>query len=125
VSVHKVRFFVIPAEAGIQNLLKTLDSGLRTAGMTESKSWFMDGLETNVHRTQIYLTKEQYQYLQRQAEKKKASIAEIVRELINERLPKDKDYEDNPLFSIAKDGFSMGRHKGSIKHDEYIYRKRK
>ena len=37
-SVHKVRFFVIPAEAGIQNLLKTLDSGLRTAGMTESKS---------------------------------------------------------------------------------------
>src|SRR4030042_6810746 len=36
-SVHKVRFFVIPAEAGIQNLLKTMDSGLRTAGMTESK----------------------------------------------------------------------------------------
>ena len=45
-SVHKVRFFVIPAEAGIQNLLKTMDSGLslslqvvgrETAGMTESK----------------------------------------------------------------------------------------
>jgi hypothetical protein len=35
-SVYKVRFFVIPAEAGIQNLLKILDSGLRTAGMTES-----------------------------------------------------------------------------------------
>jgi hypothetical protein len=28
---------VIPAEAGIQNLLKTLDSGLRTAGMTVNK----------------------------------------------------------------------------------------
>jgi hypothetical protein len=48
VSVHKVRVFVIPAEAGIQNLLEILDSGrsdssrisasdLRTAGMTESK----------------------------------------------------------------------------------------
>src|SRR4030042_6835427 len=36
-SVHKVMFFVIPAEAGIQNLLKTMDSGLRTAGMAESK----------------------------------------------------------------------------------------
>jgi len=45
VSVYKVRLFVIPAEAGIQNLLKILDSGLsphairrgeRTAGMTES-----------------------------------------------------------------------------------------
>ena len=48
-SVYKIMFFVIPAEAGIQNLLKTLDSGrsdssrisasdLRTAGMTESRS---------------------------------------------------------------------------------------
>jgi hypothetical protein len=44
VSVHKVVFFVIPAEAGIQNLLKTLDSGLRTARMTESKNLFMDRL---------------------------------------------------------------------------------
>jgi hypothetical protein len=82
-------------------------------------------METTVHRTQIYLTKEQYQYLRQQAEKRRASIAEIVRELINERLPKEKDYEDNPLFSIGKKSFMMGRGKGSIKHDDYIYRKRK
>jgi hypothetical protein len=45
-SVYKLSFFVIPAEAGIQNLLKTLDSGWslslqvvsrETAGMTKSK----------------------------------------------------------------------------------------
>ena len=36
VSVYKVRVFVIPAEAGIQKPLKILDSGLKTAGMTES-----------------------------------------------------------------------------------------
>jgi predicted nucleic acid-binding protein len=47
-------------------------------------------METTVHRTQIYLTKEQYQYLRQQAEKRRASIAEIVRELINEQLPKEK-----------------------------------
>ncbi len=82
-------------------------------------------METNVHRTQIYLTKEQYQYLRQQAEKKKASIAEIVRELIDEQLPKEKDYEENPLFSVGRDGFSMGRHKGSMKHDDYIYRKKR
>ena len=35
-----------------------------------------------------------------------------------------KDYEENPLFSIGGDGFSMGRHKGSVKHDDYIYRKK-
>jgi hypothetical protein len=82
-------------------------------------------METNSHRTQIYLTKEQYQYLRRQAEKKKASIAEIVRELIDERLPKEKDYEDNPLFTIGTDGFSMGRTQGSAEHDDYLYRGRK
>jgi hypothetical protein len=79
-------------------------------------------MEPNVHRTQIYLTQEQYQYLRQQAEKRKASLAQIVRELINERLPKEKDYRDNPLFAIGKDGFSMGRRKGSLKHDDYIYR---
>ena len=80
---------------------------------------------TTEHRTQIYLTKEQYQYLRQQAEKKKASIAKIVRKLIDERLPKEKDYEDNPLFSICSDGFSMDRRKWSVRHDEYIYRSKK
>ena len=79
-------------------------------------------MEANTHRTQIYLTREQYQYLRQQAEKRKASIAQIVRELINEHLPKDKDYEHNPLFLIGKDGFSMNRRRGSLKHDDYIYR---
>lgn len=82
-------------------------------------------MKTSEHRTQIYLNREQYRYLRQQAEKKKASIAEIVRALINERMPKDKDYEKNPLFSIGQDGFTMGRRKGSAKHDEYIYRKKK
>lgn len=82
-------------------------------------------MATKTHRTQIYLKEEQYQYLRRQAEKKNASIAEIVREIIDERLPKEKDYDDNPLFSLGKDGFSMGRRKGSVKHDDYIYRPKK
>jgi hypothetical protein len=80
---------------------------------------------TKIHRTQIYLKEEQYQYLRQQAERKKASIAEIVRELINERLPKDKDYEDNPLFMVGADDFAMGLRKGSAKHDDYIYRRKK
>ena len=82
-------------------------------------------METNIHRTQIYLTKKQYEYLRHLAEKRKESIAQIIRELINERLPKEKDYEDNPLFSIAEDSFTMKRRKGSEEHDNYIYRKKK
>jgi hypothetical protein len=82
-------------------------------------------METAAHRTQIYLTLKQYRYLRQQAEKKKASIAQIVREIIDERLPKEADYNENPLFSLGKDGFSMGRKQGAQKHDEYIYRKKK
>jgi len=82
-------------------------------------------MATKIHRTQIYLREDQYQYLCREAERKKTSIAEIVRQLIDERLPKDKDYENNPLFSIGKDGFSMGRRRGSLRHDDYIYQRRK
>lgn len=82
-------------------------------------------MQTETHRTQIYLTKEQYEFLRRQAEKNKASIAEIVRKLINEHLPKDKDYENNPLFSLGADGLSMSRSQGSRRHDDHIYRGKK
>lgn len=76
-------------------------------------------------RTQIYLTKKEYGYLQRQSEIQQASIAEVVRHLIDEKMPGEKDYEGNPLFSISKDRFSMGRKEGSAKHDDYIYRGKK
>ncbi|NTU43431.1 MAG: hypothetical protein HGA78_10385 [Nitrospirales bacterium] len=75
--------------------------------------------KTNV-RTEIYLTKEEYDYLRRESEKKRVSIAEVVRQLIEERMPKES-YEENPLFSIGKDGFTMGRARGSEEHDKYIY----
>jgi len=82
-------------------------------------------MNTATHRTQIHLSEEQYRFLRRQAERKKASIAQIVREIIDERLPKDADYDENPLFSIGQDGLRMGWKNGSLKHDDYIYRNEK
>lgn len=78
-------------------------------------------MQTGTHRTQIYLTKEQYQYLRLQAEKKQSSIAGIIRELIEHRLPKDSDYEGNILFSLPAGKLKMDRTKGSSRHDDYIY----
>jgi hypothetical protein len=78
-------------------------------------------MKGSTHRTQIYLTRDQYTFLCNQAEKRGASIAGIVRELIDEKIPKEKDYENNPLFTVGKDGFRMGRRKGSLNHDEYLY----
>jgi len=79
-------------------------------------------MKGNTHRTQIYLTKDQYAFLCNQAEKRGASIAEIIRKMIDEKIPKEKDYEKNPLFTVGKDGFRMGRRRGSLNHDEYLYR---
>ncbi len=78
-------------------------------------------MRTKTHRTQIYLTRRQHQYLRKQGEINKISIAEVMRKLIDEKLSKDEDYKDNSLFSIGKDGFSMGIERGSINHDDYIY----
>ena len=41
-SAYKLMLFVIPVKAGIQNILKALDSGLKTAGMTENPSNFIN-----------------------------------------------------------------------------------
>ena len=42
--------------------------------------------------------------------------------MVDEKIPQEKDYENNPLFAVGKDGFRMGRRKGSLNHDEYLYR---
>ena len=82
-------------------------------------------MEAITHRTQIYLTKEQYAFLCNQAEKKSLSIAEIIRRLINEKMPKDEDFENNPLFHLGRNRLAMGRKRGSMNHDEYLYRGKK
>jgi hypothetical protein len=82
-------------------------------------------MERIAHRTQIYLTKEQHAFLCNQAGKKGVSLAEVIRQLIAEKMPKDEAYEDNRLFAIGKDGLTMGRKNGSLRHDEYLYRGKK
>lgn len=36
---------------------------------------------------------------------------------------KEKDHKDNLLFVIGKDGLTMGRKRGSLNHDTYLYGK--
>lgn len=78
-----------------------------------------------MHRTQIYLADYQYEYLKRIASEYGISIAEVIRTLIDNQLPKDEDYEENPLFSIWKKKFTMKRKDGSTNHDTYIYQQQK
>ena len=82
-------------------------------------------MNSNMRRTQIYLSKDQHDFLSSRAEKEGVSVAELIRQYVAEKMPKEKDYENNPLFNMARKTFRMGRPEGAVDHDEYLYRGRK
>ena len=72
-------------------------------------------------RTQIYLNEDQHQSLSELSNLRKTTIAEIVRQAINEYLTKISSRQSvNPLSKIIALGES-GRSFGSLTHDEEIY----
>ena len=75
-------------------------------------------------RTQIYLKEEQYNYLSIESEKRGISIAQFIRELIVNSMPKEKEWSNNPFWSIGGDGFSTGNKRGSLEHDKVIYKRK-
>jgi len=80
-------------------------------------------------RTQIYLTEEQRRQIQRLAELEHKSMAQVIREAVEEYVIKQLDTEDfgessvnsaDPLRDIVGLG-SSGITAGSIHHDRDIY----
>ena len=78
-----------------------------------------------MRRTQIYLEEEQYDFLARESEKKGISVAEYVRELIHKAMPKEKDWENHAFWNIGEDEFSTDSKRGSIEHDNLIYKSKR
>jgi len=80
-------------------------------------------------RTQIYLTEEQHGWILRLAKAQRKTMAEVIREAVEEYVIKQMDTEDlgetsvssaDPLRDIIGLGAS-GITDGSIHHDRYIY----
>jgi predicted DNA-binding protein len=80
-------------------------------------------------RTQVYLTEEQRGKIQRLAELQHKTMAQMIREAVEEYVIKQMDTEDfggisvssaDPLRDIIGLGAS-GITDGSIHHDRYIY----
>jgi len=80
-------------------------------------------------RTQVYLTEEQHRHIQRLAEAQHKTMAQVIREAVEEYAIKQMDTEDfsetsvssaDPLRDIIGLGAS-GITDGSIHHDRYIY----
>jgi len=70
-------------------------------------------------RTQIYLTEEQREQIQRLAEAQHKTMAEVIREAIEEHVIRQASIED-PLRNIIGLGAS-GITNGSVHHDRDIY----
>lgn len=74
-----------------------------------------------MHRTQISLEEDQYQFLIQEAHKRKKSLSAIIRQLVTEHF-KEKT-SANPLEKIAGiaegDGQAVGKN-----HNQYLYGKK-
>lgn len=73
-----------------------------------------------LHRTQIYISEEQYQYL-KQTARKEGSIAKVIRNLIDEKLSAPKNYLADPLYKWVKKPIKSGVSDLGIEHDKHLY----
>lgn len=74
-------------------------------------------------RTQIYLKEDQYEYLARESLNSGKSIAEIIRDLIDNKISSvQKKLPGKSFWKIGEDGFSTGIKDGSVSHDKAIYK---
>lgn len=74
------------------------------------------------HRTQLYLNDSEYLFLKDEARKKKKSIAQIVRDWIEEKRKKraGKKYMSDPFWKIR--GIFGSGHSDIGRHfDDYLY----
>lgn len=74
------------------------------------------------HRTQLYLDETQYQYLKELSRSQGKSIAQIVRDWIDERRKKrvKNKYLNDPFFKL-RGIFSSGRTDMAEHFDDYLY----
>lgn len=73
-----------------------------------------------MHKTQLYLDEFRYQYLSDLAKKKKTSIAQIVRDLIDTQIQKRAKETDDPLSKVI--GIGKGDGQAVAEHyEDYLY----
>ena len=75
-----------------------------------------------IHRTQLHLNDSQYQYLKDLAKSERKSVAQIVREWIEEKKKKrvTRRFKHDPIFKM-RGIFSSGRPDMGENFDDYLY----
>ena len=74
-------------------------------------------------RTQIYLNKSEYEFVQREASRRDAPMAAIIREFIDEKMEIPEDaWTNNPMLEpTPRDPNWKGHEDAGINHDHYLY----
>ena len=73
-------------------------------------------------RTQIYLSRPEYDFLQLEARRRNEPMAAVIRDLIDERMSVPENaWEMNPMLRTAPhDKDWKGHEDGALNHDHYI-----
>lgn len=82
---------------------------------------------SNLHRTQVYIDKEQIHQLKLEAEKEHLAISELIRRAIQyllETKTRGVNWESDPLTK-AVGRIKLAVSDASVDHDHYLYSARK
>ena len=72
-------------------------------------------------RTQIYLSRAEYDFLQGQSRRRAESMAAIIRSLIDDKMQVPEDvWENNSLLAPPADPKFIGPEDGVLNHDHYV-----
>lgn len=74
-------------------------------------------------RTQIYLNRDEYDFLQREASRRDEPMAAVIRSFIDEKMEIPEDaWTNNPMLDPTPHDPNWKCHEdGGINHDHYIY----
>jgi hypothetical protein len=95
---------------------KSSAAELKEAGVAEAKSGPMI-------RTQIYLNKHEYDFVQTEAKRRNEPMAAVIREFIDEKMEIPEDaWTNNPMLEpTPHDPDWKGHEDTGINHDHYLY----
>jgi hypothetical protein len=73
-------------------------------------------------RTQIYLTRQEHDFLQKESVRRGEPMAAVIRTFIEAKMTiPDEVWENNPLLDPPADPSFVGPEDGVINHDHYLY----
>jgi hypothetical protein len=90
--------------------------------VSEEKNKCEEAPVKSMVRTQIYLTRAEYNFLQSEAGQRGEPMAAVIRAFIDEKMEiPEEAWTDNPLLHLAAGPQFVGPEDGVINHDHYIF----